>query len=78
MPAKHAKNAKRIIIPLAEQPRRRSAKPQRLVQLQHGIPLRCEFTSLGRTFVIVVGKDDMPHVLRLMTLAGIRYLKSGR
>jgi hypothetical protein len=27
-------------IPLAEQLRRRPAKPQRLVQLQHGIPTR--------------------------------------
>ena len=28
----------RYLIPLAEQPRRRPAKPQRLVQFQHGIP----------------------------------------
>jgi hypothetical protein len=31
--------------------------------------------ALGRTAVIVVGKDDMPHILRLLTMTGISYLK---
>ena len=32
--------------------------------------------ALGRTNVIVVGKDDMPHILPLLTMTGISYLKS--
>lgn len=32
--------------------------------------------ALGKTTVIVVGDDDMPHVLPLMTMTGISYLKS--
>jgi len=32
--------------------------------------------ALGKTTVIVVGKDDMPHVLPLLTMTGISYLKS--
>lgn len=31
--------------------------------------------ALGRTTVIVVGKNDMPHVLPLLTITGISYLK---
>ena len=31
--------------------------------------------ALGRTTVIVVGDDDMPHVLPLLTMTGISYLK---
>ena len=31
--------------------------------------------ALGRTSVIVVGEDDMPHVLPLLTMTGISYLK---
>ena len=31
--------------------------------------------ALGRTTVIVVGEDDMPHVLPLLTMTGISYLK---
>ena len=31
--------------------------------------------ALGNTTVIVVGKDDMPHVLPLLTMTGISYLK---
>ena len=31
--------------------------------------------ALGRTSVIIVGKDDMPHVLPLLTMTGISYLK---
>ena len=31
--------------------------------------------ALGRTTVIVVGNDDMPHVLPLLTMTGISYLK---
>ena len=34
--------------------------------------------ALGRTSVILVGKDDMPHVLPLLTLTGISYLKSAK
>ena len=32
--------------------------------------------ALGRTSVIVVGDNDMPHILRLLTMTGISYLKS--
>jgi hypothetical protein len=31
--------------------------------------------ALGKTTVIVVGEDDMPHVLPLLTMTGISYLK---
>ena len=31
--------------------------------------------ALGRTTVIVVGADDMPHILPLLTMTGISYLK---
>jgi hypothetical protein len=31
---------------------------------------RCSL-SLGKTTVVVVGKDDMPHVLPLLTMTGI-------
>ena len=31
--------------------------------------------ALGRTNVIVVGDNDMPHVLPLLTMTGISYLK---
>jgi hypothetical protein len=31
--------------------------------------------ALGRTAVIIVGDDDMPHILPLLTMTGIRYLK---
>lgn len=34
--------------------------------------------ALGRTTVIVVGKNDMPHVLPLLTMTGITYLKSAK
>lgn len=34
--------------------------------------------ALGRTSVILVGDDDMPHVLPLLTMTGISYLKSRR
>lgn len=34
--------------------------------------------ALGRTTVIVVGKDDMPHVLPLLTMTGISYLKPAK
>jgi hypothetical protein len=30
--------------------------------------------ALGQTTVIVVGTDDMPHVLPLLTMTGISYL----
>lgn len=30
--------------------------------------------ALGQTTVIVVGDDDMPHVLPLLTMTGISYL----
>jgi hypothetical protein len=32
--------------------------------------------ALGKTAVIVVGKNDMPHVLPLLTMTGISDLKS--
>lgn len=32
--------------------------------------------ALGKSTVIVVGRDDMPHVLPLLTMTGISYLKS--
>jgi len=31
--------------------------------------------ALGKTTVIVVGEDDMPHVLPLLTMTGVSYLK---
>jgi hypothetical protein len=34
--------------------------------------------ALGKTTVIIVGKDDMPHVLPLLTMTGISYLKSAK
>jgi hypothetical protein len=34
--------------------------------------------TLGKTNVIVVGKDDMPHVLPLFTMTGISHLKSSK
>ena len=34
--------------------------------------------ALGKTTVIVVGKDDMPHVLPLLTMTGISYLRSAK
>jgi hypothetical protein len=34
--------------------------------------------ALGKTTVIVVGEDDMPHILPLLTMTGISYLKSAK
>jgi len=34
--------------------------------------------ALGRTTVIVVGDDDMPHILPLLTMTGISYLKPNK
>jgi len=34
--------------------------------------------ALGKTTVIVVGKDDMPHILPLLTMTGISYLKAAK
>lgn len=31
--------------------------------------------ALGKTTVIVVGEDDMPHILPLPTMTGISYFK---
>jgi hypothetical protein len=31
--------------------------------------------ALGRSYVIVVGKDDLPHILPLLTMTGISCLK---
>lgn len=31
--------------------------------------------ALGKSNVIVVGRDDMPHILPLLTMTGISYLK---
>jgi hypothetical protein len=35
----------------------------------------CYRVALGKTTVIVVGEEDMPHVLPLLTMTGISYLK---
>ena len=32
--------------------------------------------ALGRTNVIIVAQDDMPHILPLLTMTGISYLKA--
>jgi hypothetical protein len=32
---------------------------------------------VGKTSTIVVGEDDMPHILPLLTMTGITYLKNG-
>ena len=34
--------------------------------------------ALGGTYVMVVDKRDLPHVLPLLTMTGISYLKSRR
>jgi hypothetical protein len=34
--------------------------------------------ALGKTSVIVVGDDDMPHVLPLLTMTGISYMNANR
>jgi hypothetical protein len=34
--------------------------------------------ALGKTWVIVVGEDDNPHILPLLTMTGITYLKTKR
>lgn len=34
--------------------------------------------ALGRSSVILIGDDDMPHVLPLLTMTGISCLKDGR
>ena len=34
--------------------------------------------ALGKSHVIVLGKNDMPHVLPLLTVTGISYLKSSK
>jgi hypothetical protein len=34
--------------------------------------------ALGKTTVILVGKDDMPHILPLLTMTGISHLKSSK
>lgn len=31
--------------------------------------------ALGKTTVIVVGEDDMPHIVPLLTMTGVSYLK---
>jgi hypothetical protein len=35
----------------------------------------CYRVALGNTSVILVGEDDMPHVLPLLTMTGISYVK---
>ena len=32
--------------------------------------------ALGKTTVIVIDKDDQPHILPLLTMTGISYLKA--
>ncbi|HEY2081352.1 MAG TPA: hypothetical protein VGI88_01100 [Verrucomicrobiae bacterium] len=34
--------------------------------------------ALGRTFVVVIDKRDLPHVLPLLTMTGISYLKPSK
>jgi hypothetical protein len=34
--------------------------------------------ALGKTFVVVVDKHDLPHVLPLRTMTGISYLKPAK
>lgn len=34
--------------------------------------------ALGSTYVMVVDEKDLPHVLPLLTMTGISYLKRGR
>ena len=34
--------------------------------------------ALGQSNVIVVGNDDMPHILPMLTMTGISYLKSAK
>jgi hypothetical protein len=34
--------------------------------------------ALGKTHIVVLGKLDMPHVLPLLTMTGISYLKPSK
>ena len=34
--------------------------------------------ALGKTTVIVVGNDDMPHILPLLTMTSVSYLNSAK
>lgn len=34
--------------------------------------------ALGKTFVVVVDKKDLPHVLPLLTMTGLSYVKPSR
>jgi hypothetical protein len=34
--------------------------------------------ALGRTTVVVIDKDDLPHLLPMLTMTGISYLKGKR
>jgi hypothetical protein len=34
--------------------------------------------ALGQTYVVVVTKDDLPHLLPMLTMTGISYLKPKR
>lgn len=34
--------------------------------------------ALGKTFVVVIDKHDLPHVLPLLTMTGISYLKPSK
>jgi len=34
--------------------------------------------ALGKTYVVVVDKHDLPHVLPLLTMTGISYLKPAK
>jgi hypothetical protein len=34
--------------------------------------------ALGRTTVVVLDKDDLPHLLPMLTMTGISYLKGKR
>ena len=34
--------------------------------------------ALGNTYVVVVDEEDLPHILPLLTMTGISYLKAKR
>jgi hypothetical protein len=63
-------------------------KDRILTAIKEGIPFQIKMAdgekyqvskpyqiALGKTNVIVVGDDDMPHILPLLTMTGISYLK---
>jgi hypothetical protein len=70
------------------QPARRMTRDKVQTAINEGIPFMIKMAdgekyevsdryrvALGRTTVIVVGNDDMPHILPLLTMTGISYRK---